>query len=206
VSDTTIETEPVQRPVGRAAVIDAALHAAADLFADNNYSQVSVREIARRAGVSHALVHRYLGYKEDIFQAVLEWERKQAADYWASLTDANALPSPTDPGFRMDRYLRTILRARIEGLPVELTGDDIEASRRLLTMLRERAATLSFDEISLDARYVLLAVATASTAYSLAPEFFRSIAQLDGEDASVVDAEFFQVLQRFLTMPHVTLE
>ena len=72
---TAVDTD--SRPVGRDEVIEATIRAASELFAERNPSQVSVREIASRAGVSHALVHRYLGSKDDIFAAALKLDREQ---------------------------------------------------------------------------------------------------------------------------------
>ena len=47
------------------------LDAAEKLFAERGYTAVSVRDIAAEAGVSHALVHRYLGSKEQVYRAML---------------------------------------------------------------------------------------------------------------------------------------
>ena len=41
------------------------------LFAERGFTAVSVRDIAAEAGVSHALVHRYLGSKEQVYRATL---------------------------------------------------------------------------------------------------------------------------------------
>ena len=57
---------------GRDAATRRMLDAAAELFAERPVSSVTVRDIADRAGVSHALVHRYLGSQDDIFRAVLD--------------------------------------------------------------------------------------------------------------------------------------
>src|SRR5512143_89809 len=51
---------------GRKDVEERALTAALELLARHPYRDVSVRDIAERAHVSHALLHRYLGSKEDI--------------------------------------------------------------------------------------------------------------------------------------------
>ena len=59
------------RPSGRAAVMDAILDAATELFADRGPNAVTVRSIAERAGINHALVHRYFGTKEDLIGAVV---------------------------------------------------------------------------------------------------------------------------------------
>ena len=47
------------------------LAAAQRLFAEYGFNAVSVRDIAAEAGVSHALVHRYLGGKEAILAAAM---------------------------------------------------------------------------------------------------------------------------------------
>ncbi len=62
------------RPSGRAAVMDAVLDAATELIADRGPNAVTVRAIAERAGINHALVHRYFGTKDDLIGAVIARE------------------------------------------------------------------------------------------------------------------------------------
>jgi AcrR family transcriptional regulator len=52
----------------RAAILDAARRA----FAERGYDGVSIRAVARDAGVDPALVHRFYGSKEALFIAALE--------------------------------------------------------------------------------------------------------------------------------------
>ena len=52
----------------RAAILDAARAA----FADRGYDAVSIRAVARDAGVDPALVHRFYGSKEALFVAAME--------------------------------------------------------------------------------------------------------------------------------------
>src|SRR3954471_17110674 len=52
----------------RAAILDAARAA----FAQRGYDAVSIRAVAREAGVDPALVHRFYGSKEDLFVAAIE--------------------------------------------------------------------------------------------------------------------------------------
>jgi AcrR family transcriptional regulator len=47
------------------------LAAAADTFAELGYDRATVREIARRAGVTHGLVSRHFGTKEQLFGTVI---------------------------------------------------------------------------------------------------------------------------------------
>ncbi|MEA2248373.1 MAG: hypothetical protein QOH46_2902 [Solirubrobacteraceae bacterium] len=52
----------------RAAILDAARAA----FAERGYDAVSIRAVARAAGVDPALVHRFFGSKEELFAAAME--------------------------------------------------------------------------------------------------------------------------------------
>lgn len=58
------------RPHGPDEVCEALVSAGADLFATQG--DVSVRTIARKAGVNHGLIHHYFGGKEGLRRAVLD--------------------------------------------------------------------------------------------------------------------------------------
>ena len=60
-----------KRRGGREQSTAAILDAAEKLFSERGFTAVSVRDIAAEAGVSHALVHRYLGSKQDVYRAML---------------------------------------------------------------------------------------------------------------------------------------
>ena len=49
---------------------DAILNAAEDLFSKHGFYGVTIREVAREAGVDTALVHYYFGAKKELFDAV----------------------------------------------------------------------------------------------------------------------------------------
>lgn len=49
----------------------AILEAAGALFSDRGYAQAGIRDIAQRAGINSALVLRYFGSKEQLFEAAL---------------------------------------------------------------------------------------------------------------------------------------
>ncbi len=59
------------KPRGRAQVRSAVLSATKDLVAERGPDGFSVREIASRAGVNHALVHRHFGTKADVLEQML---------------------------------------------------------------------------------------------------------------------------------------
>jgi AcrR family transcriptional regulator len=43
---------------------------AAEMLAERGPREVTIRDVADRAGVNHALIHRYFGTKEDLFREV----------------------------------------------------------------------------------------------------------------------------------------
>lgn len=71
----------------------AVLAVAAELLAERGPREVTVRDVAERAGVNHALVHRYFGTKEDLFRAVFAElsQRFQADAVAAGASDVAAL-------------------------------------------------------------------------------------------------------------------
>ncbi len=64
--------EAVQtKPRGREQVRSAVLSATKDLVAERGPDGFTVREIATRAGINHALVHRHFGTKADVLEQML---------------------------------------------------------------------------------------------------------------------------------------
>ncbi len=51
---------------------DALLASAIELFAQHGPASVSIRDVARHAGVNHGLVHRHFGSKEDLITEAIE--------------------------------------------------------------------------------------------------------------------------------------
>ncbi len=65
------ENPALSKPRGREQVRSAVLSATQDLVAERGPDGFSVREIASRAGVNHALVHRHFGTKADVLEQML---------------------------------------------------------------------------------------------------------------------------------------
>jgi AcrR family transcriptional regulator len=114
-------SEP-RRRLGREGSIDALVGAARELFAEHGPDAVSLRDVARRAGVSHGLIHHYIGSRDDLLALVFSRSTDHAR---ADLEDA------ADP-------LEAIRRLR------ELGGDDDEYARLLAWSLLERRDPAEF--------------------------------------------------------------
>lgn len=66
-------SRPVGRPAGTSSqhTRDEILAAALEAFAEAGFEAMSVRELCRRLGVSHNLVHHHFGSKDDLWRAAL---------------------------------------------------------------------------------------------------------------------------------------
>ncbi|MFN4296678.1 MAG: TetR/AcrR family transcriptional regulator [Brevundimonas sp.] len=98
---------------------DAILDAAEDLFSKHGFYGVTIREVAREAGVDTALVHYYFGAKRGLFDAVFirraeVWnnERVEAIDrYAAEAGDAMTLEGV------LEAFLRPPFQWSLKGGP-----------------------------------------------------------------------------------------
>jgi len=84
------------------------LTATRDLVAERGPDGFSVRDIAGRAGVNHALVHRHFGTKADVLEQVLAEEGRAVV---AAITEAGLPTSGQAPGEVVARLL-DVLAAR----------------------------------------------------------------------------------------------
>jgi len=143
-------TTAVKRPTGRDEVVEALLDAAARLLAVNPPEEVSLRGIAREAGVNHGLVHRHFGTRDDLIDRLLErtarkWtaELEAIGDYeaaielifgsdddaeagagtWLRLLAWSLLTEPPSTSAESHRRYSTL-----DKLPPLLSGDDSAAT------------------------------------------------------------------------------
>jgi AcrR family transcriptional regulator len=131
---------------GRDATTAAILDAADVLFRERGYEAVTVRDIAERAGVSHALVHQYVGSKEDLFRAVLSGNDGHLtstvpADLGLLESARLILRSGLEPQAR--DYGRLLMRTALTGLPYDQTTGRFAAVERLIELAERQAESAS---------------------------------------------------------------
>jgi TetR/AcrR family transcriptional regulator len=98
----------------RTAILEGALEA----FASAGYDAVSVRELTRRLGVSHNLVHHYFGSKQKLWHAVLDYAvGEQIGEVVSGLE--RGLDGQADPFESLAGAIRQVvaLFARLPSLP-----------------------------------------------------------------------------------------
>ncbi len=131
---------------GREATTAAILSAAEELFRERGYEDVTVRDIAQQAGVSHALVHQYAGSKEDLFRAVLSrnydsMTSTAPADFGLLESARLMLRRGLEPQFR--DYGRLLMRTALSGLAYDETTWRFAAVEQLIELVEQQAASAS---------------------------------------------------------------
>ena len=100
--------------MGRRLSEERLLAAAGDLLVEVGPHGATVREIARRAGVNHGLVHHYFGSKEQLLRAAMIVLLEEHRSYVKAATDGGPLPRPLGL-LDQQRYLRAIAHCVLDG-------------------------------------------------------------------------------------------
>lgn len=99
---------PKARAGGGADTRDLILDAAEDLFSKHGFYGVTIREVAREAGVDTALVHYYFGAKRELFDAVF----LRRAEVWNNerVDGINRYASEMGDGMTLEGLFEAFLR------------------------------------------------------------------------------------------------
>jgi AcrR family transcriptional regulator len=175
-------TSPARRP-GRDGAVEALVEAARALFAERGPNAVSLRDIARRAGVNHGLIHHYIGSRDDLLALVFRESTNEARREAEGAHDATeALRALRAIGASNNEYTRLLAWALLEGYdPTQFHG----RSSALDAIVR-----VSGDD-SRELRVALAMAMVQTLGWKLFGDYARSAAGLDGEDPDEVrrDAE-----------------
>lgn len=178
---------------GREATTASILDAARELFAERGYAGVTVREIARRAGVTHALAHQYVGSKADVFRAVLA--RSENAILAAAPDNPDLLETVSlmvRQGLEHGRsHVRLIVRSAMSGLPYDRSTGRFAATERLIELAERAAASATPAERSakdLDPRIAVACVVSLFIGWAVTESWLRPAAGLtEIDDAELLD-------------------
>lgn len=151
------------------------LAAASVLFAERGYSRTTLRQVAARAGLDAALVVRYFGSKDGLYQAVL------AEDWHATLPESVQSLDPGEPqavaGQLVDRLLTRWETEGVGPLVLSLSRPQVdEGTRRevrklladaILNPLAQSANEATGTDSQLRAEVVLAALCGIGTTRSV---------------------------------------
>jgi AcrR family transcriptional regulator len=188
---------------GREHTTVAILDAAEDLFSAHGFTAVTVRAIAECAGVSHALVHRYVGSKADIYRAVLT--RNEEAILEAAPDDPDLLASASlmfrEALATQRQYVRLIAHSALHGLSYDRTSGRFAATERLVELAERAAAAATPEERAdkdLDPRLVVAACVALLLGWSATESWVRPAAGIEDMDEAEVEAGLERILRGIL--------
>lgn len=125
-------------PHGRAQVTPAVVDAATELFAAQGIGVVSVRQIARHAGVNPALVARYVGDKDTVVDAVLDRLLAQITGQLEQFMGESGSDLPPVPPGAMDLYIRIATHLVVEEGDLRGHRAEFPIIRRVMALLVAR--------------------------------------------------------------------
>jgi AcrR family transcriptional regulator len=97
-----------RRP-GRDGAVEALVDAARELFVEHGPNAVSLRDVAKRAGVNHGLIHHYIGTREDLLRLVFSVSTDRARQEVAGTDDpVDGLRALRTVGGTSDDYTRLL--------------------------------------------------------------------------------------------------
>ena len=178
--------QPRKKERGREAVEAVLLAAACDLLAEFGPKVMSVRNVARRAGVNHGQVYHYFGGKDGLIRAAM---RRLAAQHLDNaLKRAGGRPIPPSLTLGQDtQYLKAVVRMVLDGdlataaLEIE---DGVSVPRRVLTHLTE---LYNLDQPSTDLKVAFAAMAALELGWAAMEPFVLLISDVgSAEEAAKI--------------------
>lgn len=117
----------------------AILQAARRLFAEQDFTAVSIRDVAAEAQVSHGLVQHHFGTREQLIAAIIAQEisdftRRVPAQSVATQEDRDRLRRELGTGLRhFEEFAQLITRAELAGVrPESMLNDDAQTPAQML--------------------------------------------------------------------------
>jgi AcrR family transcriptional regulator len=178
----------------REEVCQALVMAAAALFGERASGRVTVRDIAARADVNPALVHRYFGTKQRLMRAAMEKSQRTIATEIDEMADV--LQGAGDV-FRATlaekEFIAFLARASLDGVLPDLPAGN-PAMRRLVQRFEaegEKRGTRGRH----DPHVVVACLSCLAMGYALFGQFIRRGTGLDGEPDERVEAAIVEILR-----------
>ena len=189
----------VDRPFGKDDVVAAVIEAAGELFSRSGFDGVSVRDIAKRAGVNHGLIHRHFGSKESLRRQTLQ----RMAD--AMLDDVRGDGSLDEIARRAfqslkkhERFWRILARTILDGYG----SGEIQKSYPIARHLIERVAAFMKEGTlrkDLDPRVIVASMFSFSCGFIMFEPFILAAVGLDDVKPDEARDRIFSAAMSLLT-------
>lgn len=175
----------------------AILDAARRLFATRTPSAVTLRDVAREAGVNYGLIHRHFRSKDNLLAAVFRESATRTAHAFAAAAtvhDAIAVEFAGPPAWG-----QTLAYALLDGVdPNALVSGHAPAIRVLVERVRDAMDSMRPDELPdrrepIDPRYAVAAAAVLKLGWDLFVPYLAVALPLDDRPIKEVHQEFNRI-------------
>ena len=182
----------------RSETTERILDAAEDLFSRRDPDSVSVREIAAKAGVTHPVVHEYVGSKADIVAAVVERGAPRRQQLMREHPDFfEALPLVSRDVLNRRVHSRSVVRAAMDDRRYAALEDRLRSGQMLLEL-----AGKSIDEGStrppaaapLDLRFALAAATALVYGWAAMDDWLVQVYDLMDEDPADLRTRLVEIV------------
>ncbi|WP_394133050.1 TetR/AcrR family transcriptional regulator [Shewanella maritima] len=191
----------VGRPVGETDNRAKLINAARTLFIDNDYSQVTLRQIARLAGTDPGLIRYYFGAKDQLFVSMIKETAQPVID---QLNAVHKMPQAQSPAKLLSTYYQVMAknpqfpRLMYRILNMQHSGDEFPDTAAIFNFIHQEPNMFFFDKLKqqgvlrddVDAKSAQLSFmslmifpflvpqhVTERMGLKLTPEFFTQLAQ-----------------------------
>jgi AcrR family transcriptional regulator len=176
------------------------LDAARDLFALRGPDSVSVRDVADRAHVNHALIYRHFGTKEGLLKAVLE---REALAFSAAIGNSEdpieSVNSLFKENERREPFMRIMAFSLLSGSPVADLYSEKGALGHLLAQVRAASTeTPQTRGATVDPRVSVAAVSAFMKGWLLFEPWVLQAVQAEQEDVAVIRSEVMRLLDQVI--------
>ncbi len=173
------------------------LDAAEELFAVRNPVSITVREVAQRAGVTHALIHQYVGSKDDLHTAVVDRmavDRAATARKSDSLADAVAQLLPQVLENRT--HSKAMMRSAMDGVSYVSLAERIETGKALVALAQQDAisgATPTPMPHDIDPKVLVASLIALTVGWASLEDWVWPLCDLDPADKDDVYAQLARI-------------
>jgi AcrR family transcriptional regulator len=175
----------------------AILDAAEDLFSRRDPNTVTIREIAEKAGVTHPLVHQYVGSKQAILDAVITRGAPRRHKVMTEHPDLReAVPLLIADVLSRRVHSRAVLRSAMDGVNYASFEDRVDTGRMLLGLADESVARQRLrpqPSGAMDSRIVMAAMTALAYGWVGTQDWLVKIFDLEGEDPAELQRQIADI-------------
>jgi AcrR family transcriptional regulator len=192
------EPRPVRKRPGKTVTEARILDSAQELFAKHGPAAVSIRQVAERAGVTHALVHKYFGSKEDLIKAAVyraDARRSAAARESPSLKDVYRELLPQVMTERDHSMM--LVHSAMSGVEYVSLADRIETTGAMIELARRTGASGAVPAPpprDVDPRVLIGAITSMILGWAAIEDWLWRITGLDPADKEEVYRQLFEIV------------